>query len=117
MQGSDYRSLMTVIDSLYAAAIEPSRWPRFLSSMTSMFEADNAFVSQIDHQARVGYFGLPQQPRNAAARTFRGSDRLRSALAELSCQASPAGALPNGGGDGATASVAHLPGIPQSAQH
>jgi DNA-binding CsgD family transcriptional regulator len=64
MQGSDYRSLMTVIDRLYAAALEPSKWPRFLSSMASMFEADNAFISQLDHKTRVmDYLGLPQLNR------------------------------------------------------
>jgi DNA-binding CsgD family transcriptional regulator len=64
MHGSDYRSLMTVIDRLYAAALESSKWPRFLSSMASMFEADNAFISQIDHQTRVmDYRGLPQLNR------------------------------------------------------
>lgn len=65
MHGSDYRSLMTVIDKLYAAALEPSKWPRFLSSMASMFEADNAFISQLDHQTRVmDYLGLPQLNRD-----------------------------------------------------
>jgi len=65
MYGSDYRSLMTVIDRLYAAALEPSKWPRFLSSMASMFEADNAFINQIDHQTRVmDYLGLPQLNRD-----------------------------------------------------
>jgi hypothetical protein len=64
MHGSDYRSLMIVIDRLYAAALEPSKWPLFLSSMASMFEADNAFISQLDHQTRImDYVGLPQLNR------------------------------------------------------
>lgn len=65
MHGSDYRSIMILIDRLYAAALESAKWPCFLSSAASMFEADNAFISQIDHQTRVmDYLGLPQLNRD-----------------------------------------------------
>ena len=65
MLGADYRSLMTVIDRLYAAAAEPAEWPRFLSSVASMLDAENAFVCQIEDRRRIlDYVGLPQVDRD-----------------------------------------------------
>jgi DNA-binding CsgD family transcriptional regulator len=45
-----YRSLLAAVDKLYAAALEPSGWPVFLSAVASMLDADNAFVCRFDHQ-------------------------------------------------------------------
>jgi DNA-binding CsgD family transcriptional regulator len=39
---------MAAIDKVYAAALEPSKWPDFLSSFGAMFGADNAFVCRFD---------------------------------------------------------------------
>lgn len=65
MLGADYRSLMTVIDRLYAAAASPAEWPRFLSSVASMLDAENAFVCQIEDRRRIlDYVGLPQINRD-----------------------------------------------------
>lgn len=65
MLGADYRSLMTVIDKLYAAAADPAEWPRFLSAVASMLDAENAFVCQIEDRRRIlEYVGLPQVNRD-----------------------------------------------------
>jgi DNA-binding CsgD family transcriptional regulator len=48
MPRPDYRSLMAATDRLYAAALDRSQWPDFLSSLASMFGADNAFVCRFD---------------------------------------------------------------------
>jgi DNA-binding CsgD family transcriptional regulator len=65
MLGADYRSLMTVIDKLYAGAADPAEWPRFLSAVASMLDAENAFVCQIEDRRRIlDYVGLPQVNRD-----------------------------------------------------
>jgi DNA-binding CsgD family transcriptional regulator len=84
----NYESLLTSIDQLYAAALDPDRWQDFLSSMAAQFEAQNAFVCELEYRDRsLAYVGLPQpgraqipvqryetlideDPRNSA---FRGS--------------------------------------------
>jgi DNA-binding CsgD family transcriptional regulator len=66
--GSDYQSLMAVIDQLYAAALDPSQWPRFLSSMAAMMDAEHVFVCQVKDRLRIlDYVGLPQSGRDIAS--------------------------------------------------
>lgn len=61
----DYRPLLSVIDRLYAAALDPSAWNDFLVSAADLFGADHAFVSQIDHRHGVlDYIGLPLPGRD-----------------------------------------------------
>ena len=67
MPGSGYQPLMTVIDQLYAAAVDPSQWPRFLSSMASMMDAEHVFVCRVKDRLRIlDYVGLPQINRDIA---------------------------------------------------
>jgi DNA-binding CsgD family transcriptional regulator len=67
MSGSDHPPLMTVIDQLYAAAVDPAQWPRFLSSMATMMDADHVFVCQVKDRLRIlDYVGLPQSNRDIA---------------------------------------------------
>ncbi len=74
MPGSDYRSLLRTIDRLYAAAVAPTEWPSFLSPLASLFDADNAYVSQIEHQRRtLDYIGLPQANREVVPVSKFGS--------------------------------------------
>ncbi len=57
-------SLLTTIDQLYAAAIDPSRWNGFLASLAAQFEAQNAFVCEVEYRKRsLAYTGLPQPAR------------------------------------------------------
>jgi DNA-binding CsgD family transcriptional regulator len=65
--GPDCQSLMTVIDHLYAAAVDPSQWPRFLSSMATMMDAEHVFVCQVKDRVRIlDYVGLPQSSHDIA---------------------------------------------------
>jgi DNA-binding CsgD family transcriptional regulator len=65
--GSDYQPLMAAIDQLYAAAVDPAQWPRFLSSIAAMMDAEHAFVCLVKDQHRIlDYVGLPQLNREAA---------------------------------------------------
>jgi DNA-binding CsgD family transcriptional regulator len=65
MLGADYRSLMTVIDKLYAGAADPAEWPHFLSAVASLLDAENAFICQIEDRRRIlDYVGLPQVNRD-----------------------------------------------------
>src|SRR5438045_3806508 len=60
---------MAVIDQLYAAALDPSQWPRFLSSMAAMMDAEHVFVCQVKDRLRIlDYVGLPQGNRDIAPR-------------------------------------------------
>lgn len=64
MARADYDSLLTSIDQLYAAAIDPSRWNGFLASLATQFEAQNAFVCEVEYRKRsLAYVGLPQPGR------------------------------------------------------
>jgi DNA-binding CsgD family transcriptional regulator len=61
----DYRSLMTLVDRLYAAALDPSEWQNFLVSTAAMFGASHASVCQTDRKNRsLQYVGLPQDKRD-----------------------------------------------------
>src|ERR1700742_4826173 len=65
MLGADYRSLMSVIDKLYAGAADPAEWPHFLSAVASLLKTENAFVCQIEDRRRIlEYVGLPQANRD-----------------------------------------------------
>lgn len=64
MSQANYESLLTSIDQLYAAAVDPSRWNGFLSSLAAQFEAQNAFVCEVEYRKRsLAYVGLPQPAR------------------------------------------------------
>jgi DNA-binding CsgD family transcriptional regulator len=61
-----YRSLLAAVDKLYAAALERSEWPVFLSAVASMLDADNAFVCRFDNQyGPSDYISLSQFNRKA----------------------------------------------------
>jgi DNA-binding CsgD family transcriptional regulator len=65
--GSDRQPIMRVIDQLYAAAVDPAQWPRFLSSMAAMMDADHVFVCRVKDRLRIlDYVGLPQNNRDIA---------------------------------------------------
>jgi len=67
LPGSDHQPLMAVIDQLYAAAVDPAQWPRFLSSMAAMMDADHVFVCRVKDRLRIlDYVGLPQSNRDIA---------------------------------------------------
>jgi DNA-binding CsgD family transcriptional regulator len=55
----DARSYLAAVDRLYAAALDPAEWDGFLGVTAAMFRADNAYVSQIEHQRRsMNYMSL-----------------------------------------------------------
>jgi DNA-binding CsgD family transcriptional regulator len=55
----DARSYLAAVDRLYAAALDPAEWDGFLGVAATMFQADNAYVSQIEHQRRsLNYVSL-----------------------------------------------------------
>jgi hypothetical protein len=61
---TDYEQLLTAIDQLYAAALDPIKWNGFLSSLATQFEAQNAFVCEVEYRERnLAYVGLPQPGR------------------------------------------------------
>ena len=93
---ADYRSLLSTIDKLYAAALEPSEWHRFLALVAALFDADNAFVCQAENRRRpFDYIGLNQRNRDAvpleALRDGQGP-----ADARVQRELRPAGSLPDG---------------------
>jgi DNA-binding CsgD family transcriptional regulator len=64
MAQANYDSLLTSIDQLYAAAVDPSRLNGFLTSLAAQFEAQNAFVCEVEYRKRsLAYVGLPQPAR------------------------------------------------------
>lgn len=64
MAQANYESLLTTIDQLYAAALDPARWNGFLVSLAAQFEAQNAFVCEVEYRKRsLAYVGLPQPAR------------------------------------------------------
>jgi DNA-binding CsgD family transcriptional regulator len=46
-----YEQLLTAIDRLYAAALDPSKWKVFLETAAELLKADNAYVSEIAHDS------------------------------------------------------------------
>ncbi|MBR0753907.1 helix-turn-helix transcriptional regulator [Bradyrhizobium jicamae] len=64
MAQTNYETLLTSIDQLYAAALDPDRWQDFLTSLAGQFEAKNAFVCEVEYRERsLAYVGLPQPDR------------------------------------------------------
>lgn len=64
MAQANYEQLLTSIDQLYAAALDPSQWNGFLASLAAQFEAQNAFVCEVEYRERsLAYVGLPQAER------------------------------------------------------
>jgi DNA-binding CsgD family transcriptional regulator len=64
MPQDDYESLLTTIDRLYTAALDPAQWSNCLTSLASQFEAQNAFVCEVEYRRRnLAYVGLPQAAR------------------------------------------------------
>ncbi len=64
MAQADYESLLTSIDRLYSAALDPGQWSNFLASLATQFEAQNAFVCEVEFRKRnLAYVGLPQAAR------------------------------------------------------
>lgn len=64
MAQANYEQLLTSIDQLYAAALDPSQWNGFLASLATQFEAQNAFVCEVEYRERsLAYVGLPQAGR------------------------------------------------------
>jgi DNA-binding CsgD family transcriptional regulator len=51
IQPADRSQLLSVIDSLYAAALDSTKWKPFLAAAAPMLGADNAYVSEINHAA------------------------------------------------------------------
>ena len=65
MAAADYRSLVRLIDQLYAGAVDPAEWPKFLASVASTFEAQNAFICQLrDRREPIQYIGLSERKRD-----------------------------------------------------
>src|SRR4029453_14537418 len=61
---TNYEQLLTVIDQLYAAALDPNQWNGFLASLATQFEAQNAFVCEVEYrERRPAFVGLPQARR------------------------------------------------------
>lgn len=61
---TDYEQLLGAIDQLYAAALDPGQWNGFLASLATQFEAQNAFVCEVEYRERsLAYVGLPQASR------------------------------------------------------
>jgi DNA-binding CsgD family transcriptional regulator len=64
MARADYESMLTSIDRLYAAALDPGQWNNFLAALAAQFEARNAFVCEVEYRQRsLAYVGLPQAAR------------------------------------------------------
>jgi DNA-binding CsgD family transcriptional regulator len=64
MPAADYRSLVRLIDQLYAGALDPAEWPKFLASVAGMFDAQNAFICQLrDRREPIQYISLSQRNR------------------------------------------------------
>jgi DNA-binding CsgD family transcriptional regulator len=47
------KPFLQAMDRLYAAALDPGQWRPFLAATAAMFDADNAYVSQIEHNRRT----------------------------------------------------------------
>lgn len=64
MAQADYEALLTSIDRLYAAALDPTQWQGFLASLAAQFDAQNAFVCEVEYRQRIlAYVGLQQAAR------------------------------------------------------
>jgi DNA-binding CsgD family transcriptional regulator len=62
----DPTMILSLVDKVYAAALDSAAWADFLSSAAEAVGADHAFVCQIDfHRRSLGYVGLQQSNRKA----------------------------------------------------
>ena len=65
MPQRDPAVILSLVDKLYAAALDGAKWGDFLSSAAEAVEADHAFVCQLDfHQRSLNYVGLQLSNRN-----------------------------------------------------
>jgi len=65
LRAADYRSLVRLIDQLYAGALDPAEWPKFLTSVARMFDAQNAFICQLrGRREPIQYISLSQRKRD-----------------------------------------------------
>ena len=66
MPQRDPTVILSLVDKLYAAALNGAEWGNFLSSAADAVGADHAFVCQLDfHRRSLSYVGLQQSNRNA----------------------------------------------------
>ncbi len=66
MPHCDPKIVLSLVDKLYAAALDGEAWADFLSSAAEAVGADHAFVCQLDfHQRSLSYVGLQQSNRSA----------------------------------------------------
>jgi len=64
MASQHHLAMMTTIERLYGAALDPTEWPSFLSMAASLFKADNALISQMkDAREPFDYMCLDQSKR------------------------------------------------------
>src|SRR5258707_11519186 len=61
MPQRDPTVILSLVDKLYAAALNGAEWGNFLSSAADAVGADHAFVCQLDfHRRSLSYVGLQQ---------------------------------------------------------
>ena len=66
MPQRDPTVILSLVDKLYAAALNGAEWGDFLSSAADAVGADHAFVCQLDfHRRSLSYVGLQQSNRSA----------------------------------------------------
>src|ERR1700692_1928602 len=66
MPKRDPAVILSLVDKLYAAALDGAAWGGFLSSAAQAVGADHAFVCQLDfHRRSLNYVGLQQSNREA----------------------------------------------------
>lgn len=66
MPQRDPTVILSLVDKLYAAALNGAEWGNFLSSAADAVGADHAFVCQLDfHRRSLSYVGLRQSNRDA----------------------------------------------------
>jgi DNA-binding CsgD family transcriptional regulator len=66
MPQRDPAVILSLVDKVYAAALDSAAWGDFLSSAAEAVGADHAFVCQLDfHRRSLSYVGLQQSNRNA----------------------------------------------------
>src|SRR5581483_10747407 len=71
MPQRDPTVVLSLIDKLYAAALNGAAWADFLSPAADAVGADHAFVCQLDfHRRSLSYIGL-SQARLHGSRTYR----------------------------------------------
>jgi DNA-binding CsgD family transcriptional regulator len=74
MPQHDQTLILSLIDKLYAAALDGTQWNAFLSSAAEAVGADHAFVCQLDlHRRSLSYVGLAQRNRDAVPTRRYGS--------------------------------------------